>query len=119
MKVMRLPVPKAFSPMEAAAIRETFLRAARGWRNPAHAWRVIRDLWRRFCAAAGMEGLTDDPQAIKSAIHLSETALDSCSAPPKLGEHTHEVLTRLLGLYQRRLLTLGRQGVIWPDDADH
>jgi crotonobetainyl-CoA:carnitine CoA-transferase CaiB-like acyl-CoA transferase len=36
-------------------------------------------------------------KAIKSPIHLSETPLDDYSAPPRLGEHTHEVLTELLG----------------------
>jgi len=36
-------------------------------------------------------------KGIKSAIHLSETVLDTYTAPPRLGEHTNEVLTRLLG----------------------
>jgi crotonobetainyl-CoA:carnitine CoA-transferase CaiB-like acyl-CoA transferase len=36
-------------------------------------------------------------KGVKSAIHLSETALDIYTAPPRLGEHTHEVLTGLLG----------------------
>ena len=34
-------------------------------------------------------------KGIKSAIHLSETTLDTYNAPPRLGEHTHEVLTVL------------------------
>jgi len=34
---------------------------------------------------------------IKSPMHLSETPLDHYKAPPKLGEHTREVLTGLLG----------------------
>ena len=161
---------------------ETF-EASDGWINIGVA---NDDLWRRFCAAAGMEGLTDDSRfarapdrvrnrdalvplvravikhrsrddwlkrlddsgvpcgairtvaevcdgevlearrmiaemphssagnvkAIKSAIHLSETALDTYSAPPKLGEHTHEVLTELLGYTSDDVLMLGRQGVI-------
>jgi crotonobetainyl-CoA:carnitine CoA-transferase CaiB-like acyl-CoA transferase len=161
---------------------ETF-EASDGWINIGVA---NDDLWRRFCAAAGMEGLTDDPRfasapdrvrnrdalvplvravikqrsrddwlkrlddsgvpcgairtvaevcdgeileargmiaemphlsagnvkAIKSAIHLSETALDTYSAPPKLGEHTHEVLTKLLGYTSEDVLMLGRGGVI-------
>ena len=36
-------------------------------------------------------------KGIKSAMHLSETALETYLAPPKLGEHTHEILTALLG----------------------
>src|SRR5499425_2478947 len=36
-------------------------------------------------------------KGIKSAMHLSETALETYLAPPKLGEHTHAVLTGLLG----------------------
>jgi len=36
-------------------------------------------------------------KAIKNAVHLSDTPLDSYQAPPSLGEHTREVLTGLLG----------------------
>jgi len=161
---------------------ETF-EASDGWINIGVA---NDDLWRRFCAAAGMEGLTDDSRfarapdrvrnrdalvllvravikhrsrddwlkrlddsgvpcgairtvaavcdgevleargmiaemphssagnvkAIKSAIHLSATTLDTYSAPPKLGEHTHEVLTELLGYTSEDAFMLGREGVI-------
>jgi crotonobetainyl-CoA:carnitine CoA-transferase CaiB-like acyl-CoA transferase len=161
---------------------ETF-EASDGWINIGVA---NDDLWRRFCAAAGMEGLMDDlrfasapdrvrnrdtlvplvrsvikqcsrddwlkrlddsgvpcgairtvaevcdgeilaargmiaemphqsagkVRAIKSAIHLSETTLDTYSAPPKLGEHTHELLTKLLGYTSEDALMLGREGVI-------
>jgi crotonobetainyl-CoA:carnitine CoA-transferase CaiB-like acyl-CoA transferase len=51
-------------------------------------------------------------KGIKSAIHLSETALDTYNAPPKLGEHTHEVLTKLLGYTREDVLMLARGGVI-------
>jgi formyl-CoA transferase len=34
---------------------------------------------------------------IKNPMHLSATPLDTYVAPPKLGEHTSEVLTGLLG----------------------
>jgi crotonobetainyl-CoA:carnitine CoA-transferase CaiB-like acyl-CoA transferase len=161
---------------------ETF-EASDGWINIGVA---NDDLWRRFCAAAGMQKLTDDPRyasapdrarnrdvlvplvkavikqrsrndwlkrlddsgvpsgairtvaevcdgetleargmiaemphssagnvkGIKSAIHLSETALDTYNAPPKLGEHTHEVLTKLLGYTREDVLMLAREGVI-------
>jgi formyl-CoA transferase len=40
-------------------------------------------------------------KGIKSAMHLSETALETYLAPPKLGEHTHEILTGLLGYSAR------------------
>ncbi len=36
-------------------------------------------------------------KAIKNAVHLSDTPLESYQAPPRLGEHTREVLTGLLG----------------------
>jgi formyl-CoA transferase len=36
-------------------------------------------------------------KAIKSPMHLSETPLQSYAPPPRLGEHTREVLTGLLG----------------------
>jgi len=40
-------------------------------------------------------------KGIKSAMHLSETALETYVAPPKLGEHTREILTGLLGYSPR------------------
>jgi crotonobetainyl-CoA:carnitine CoA-transferase CaiB-like acyl-CoA transferase len=40
-------------------------------------------------------------KAVKSAVQLSGTPLDSYVAPPKLGEHTREVLTGLLGYTAR------------------
>ncbi len=161
---------------------ETF-EASDGWINIGVA---NDDLWRRFCAAAGMEGPRDDPRyasapdrvrnrdtlvplvqavikqrsrndwlkrfdgsgvpcgairtvaevcdgeilkargmiaemphssagtvkGVKSVIHLSETALDTYSAPPRLGEHTREVLTKLLGYTSEDVLMLGREGRI-------
>jgi crotonobetainyl-CoA:carnitine CoA-transferase CaiB-like acyl-CoA transferase len=36
-------------------------------------------------------------KAIKSPMHLSETPLESYAAPPRLGEHTREILTGVLG----------------------
>ena len=40
-------------------------------------------------------------KAIKSAVQLSGTPLDTYVAPPRLGEHTREVLTGLLGYSAR------------------
>ena len=51
-------------------------------------------------------------KGIKSAIHLSEAALDTYNAPPKLGEHTHEVLTELLGYTSEDVDVLARGGVV-------
>ena len=51
-------------------------------------------------------------KGIKSAIHLSETALDTYDAPPKLGQHTHEVLTTLLGYTIDEVDVLARGGVV-------
>jgi len=51
-------------------------------------------------------------KGIKSAIHLSETVLDTYTAPPKLGEHTNEVLTRLLGYSSDKVNALRREGVV-------
>ena len=51
-------------------------------------------------------------KGIKSAIHLSETVLDTYTAPPKLGEHTNEVLTRLLGYSSDKVNALRREGMV-------
>jgi crotonobetainyl-CoA:carnitine CoA-transferase CaiB-like acyl-CoA transferase len=51
-------------------------------------------------------------KGIKSAIHLSETVLDTYAAPPNLGEHTSEVLTGLLGYTSDKVNVLRREGVV-------
>jgi crotonobetainyl-CoA:carnitine CoA-transferase CaiB-like acyl-CoA transferase len=52
-------------------------------------------------------------KGIKSAaIHLSETVLDTYAAPPKLGEHTNEVLIGLLGYSSDKVNALRREGVV-------
>jgi crotonobetainyl-CoA:carnitine CoA-transferase CaiB-like acyl-CoA transferase len=51
-------------------------------------------------------------KGIKSAIHLSKTGLDTYDAPPKLGEHTHEVLIELLGYTSDEVDVLARGGVV-------
>ena len=51
-------------------------------------------------------------KGIKSAIHLSETPLDTYNAPPTLGQHTHEVLTGLLGYSSDEVHVLTREGVV-------
>jgi crotonobetainyl-CoA:carnitine CoA-transferase CaiB-like acyl-CoA transferase len=51
-------------------------------------------------------------KGVKSAIHLSSTPLDGYSAPPKLGEHTNQVLTELLGYTAIEVEELARSGVI-------
>ena len=47
-------------------------------------------------------------KAIKSAMHLSDTPLDTYVAPPKLGQHTREVLTGLLGYSANEIDALAR-----------
>ena len=51
-------------------------------------------------------------KGIKSAIHLSETVLDTYAPPPKLGEHTNEVLFGLLGYSSDKVNALRREGVV-------
>ena len=43
---------------------------------------------------------------------MSKTVLDSYAAPPKLGEHTNEVLFRLLGYSSDKVNALRREGVV-------
>ena len=51
-------------------------------------------------------------KAVKNAVHLSGTPLDAYEAPPQLGQHTHEVLTGLLGYSEAEVEALARDGVI-------
>ena len=51
-------------------------------------------------------------KGIKSAVHLSETVLDTYDAPPRLGEHTHKVLTELLGYTNEEVGALAQGGVV-------
>jgi hypothetical protein len=43
---------------------------------------------------------------------LSETVLDAYVAPPKLGEHTREVLIKLLGYTGEEVDMLSRGGAV-------
>jgi formyl-CoA transferase len=51
-------------------------------------------------------------RAIKNAVHFSENALDGYVAPPRLGEHTREVLEGLLGLSAKEIDELEKGGVL-------
>jgi crotonobetainyl-CoA:carnitine CoA-transferase CaiB-like acyl-CoA transferase len=51
-------------------------------------------------------------KGIKSAMHLSETPLDAYAPPPKLGEHTREILTGILGYSASDFDQLARDKVI-------
>jgi formyl-CoA transferase len=58
-------------------------------------------------------------KGIKSAIHLSETPLDRYSTPPRLGEHTFEVLTGLLGYTAADVDALVRAGAVEGSNAHY
>jgi len=49
---------------------------------------------------------------IASPIRLSATPVEPCAAPPTLGQHTHEVLSQLLGLPDARIAELAQSQVI-------
>ena len=51
-------------------------------------------------------------KGIKSAVHMSQTVLDTYAAPPTLGEHTNEVLIGLLGYSSDKVNALRREGVV-------
>jgi crotonobetainyl-CoA:carnitine CoA-transferase CaiB-like acyl-CoA transferase len=51
-------------------------------------------------------------KAVKNAMHLSDTPLNAYAAPPRLGEHTREVLTGLLGYGSAEFDELARDGVV-------
>src|SRR5262249_60336186 len=49
---------------------------------------------------------------IKSPMHLSATPLDGYKAPPRLGEHTAEILTGLLGYSKSEVEELAKSETI-------
>jgi formyl-CoA transferase len=51
-------------------------------------------------------------RGIKNAIHLDRTPLDRYDAPPRLGEHSREILTNLLGFTDDEVDGLRRDGVV-------
>jgi len=51
-------------------------------------------------------------RGIKSAMHLSATPLDAYAPPPRLGEHTREILTGILGYSAKDFDRLARDKVI-------
>ena len=51
-------------------------------------------------------------KAVKNVVRLSDTPLDAYGAPPRLGEHTREVLTGLLGYSAAEVVDLERDKVI-------
>jgi formyl-CoA transferase len=51
-------------------------------------------------------------KAIKNAVHYGDTPLDRYVAPPRLGEHTREVLGTLLGCTAAEIDALERDGVV-------
>jgi len=51
-------------------------------------------------------------KAVKNAVHLSGTPLDSYAAPPQLGEHTAAVLTELLGYSPAEVEQLAAEKVV-------
>jgi crotonobetainyl-CoA:carnitine CoA-transferase CaiB-like acyl-CoA transferase len=51
-------------------------------------------------------------KGIKSAMHLSQTPLDFYAPPPRLGEHTREILTSVLDYSESEFDELVRDKVL-------
>src|SRR5258708_4497660 len=51
-------------------------------------------------------------KTLKNPMHLSDTPLDGYTAPPRLGEHTSEILTGLLGYTASEVEELARSATI-------
>jgi len=66
----------------------------------------------RSMIAEMQHGSAGTVKGIKSAIELSETPLDGYCAPPRLGEHTREVLLEILGYTAAEADALAREGVV-------
>jgi formyl-CoA transferase len=85
---------------------------------PAGAIRTVGETCEsNLLAARGMIAAMPHPtagvvKAVKNAVHLSGTPLDEYAAPPQLGEHTHEVLTSLLGYSESEVGKLARDKAI-------
>jgi crotonobetainyl-CoA:carnitine CoA-transferase CaiB-like acyl-CoA transferase len=67
--------------------------------------------------ARGLRLTVRDPQGrpvdlVKSPFHIAGTTLPGASLPPELGEHTGEVLHKLLGMEEKRIRELRDKGVV-------
>ena len=56
--------------------------------------------------------LKPDLDLVRSPLNFSETPITDYRAPPMLGEHTHEVLSSVLGLGDDQIAVLREEGVI-------
>jgi crotonobetainyl-CoA:carnitine CoA-transferase CaiB-like acyl-CoA transferase len=85
---------------------------------PSGAIRTVGEVCEsKVLEARGMVAEMQHPSAglvkgIKSAMHLSETPLDAYAPPPRLGEHTREILTGILGYSASEFDRLARDKVV-------
>ena len=98
--------------------RDAWLRSLDKAGVPCGAIRTVGEVCDgEVLSARGMVADMPHPSAgivkgLKSAMHLSHTALDTYVAPPKLGAHTRAILTGLLGYSAHDVDRLARDKVI-------
>jgi crotonobetainyl-CoA:carnitine CoA-transferase CaiB-like acyl-CoA transferase len=114
-RAVLVPLVEALLRARTTAAWQDLLRAAEVPHAPV--WDYA-DLFASPQAAARSLRLTvRDPEGrpldlVGPPFHIAGAPLPEPAAPPALGQHTDEVLTRLLGLDPARLADLRRQGVI-------
>ena len=53
-----------------------------------------------------------DLRLVGSPLKFSETPVEYKLSPPRLGEHTEDILTELLGYSSEKIIALKKSGVI-------
>ncbi|HTU19266.1 MAG TPA: CoA transferase [Gemmataceae bacterium] len=109
-----VPLVEALMRTRATAAWEELLRAAEVPHAPVWSY---ADLFAQPEMAERLRVTVRDPEGqpvdlLASPFHITGTTMPSPTAPPKLGQHTEEVLRQLLGLQPEQIEKLRQQGVL-------
>ncbi|HEY7159112.1 MAG TPA: CoA transferase [Gemmataceae bacterium] len=113
-RMVLVPLIESLMRTRTTAAWEELLRTAEVPHAPV--W-THADLFARPEMAERLRVTVRDPSGrpvdlLASPFHITGVTMPSPAAPPTLGQHTEEVLTRLLGLTAERVHQLRQEGVI-------
>ncbi len=110
-----IPLVEAVVRTKSCAQWQELLQAAEVPHAPV--WNYAQLLAQPQAAARQLRITVNDPQGqpvdlLGTPFHIAGTTLPAATLPPRLGQHTCEVLQGILGLDDQKLDELHRQGVI-------